>query len=238
MKTVFSALVLSLLTLAVQAQKVINDPNAQIREVKSFEGIAIAGGIELYISPGEEAVAVSASRPEIASEIKTEVEGGILKISFSTNKIKDIIKGVNAKAKAYVSYRTLNSLSAVGGCNIHSEGTITGNSLKIAVTGGSDFTGKVEVKDLKAELVGGSDINISGAAANLEVKATGGCDFKGYDLVADVCHLNAVGASDIQLTANKELTASATGASDIMYKGKPEVHEMKATGASSISQKS
>ncbi|MGE5519785.1 MAG: head GIN domain-containing protein [Candidatus Dadabacteria bacterium] len=234
MKTAFSALLFLLFTLAVQGQKIINDPNAQVREVKSFQGISVSGGIDLYISPGEEAVAVSASKPEIANEIKTEVEDGILKISFNTNKIRDILKGINSKAKAYVSYRTLNSLSAVGGCNIHSDGTISGNFLKIDVTGGSNFNGKVDVKELKAELTGGSDIKINGSATKLDVRATGGCDFKGYDLQADICDLSAVGASDIQLTANKELSAKATGASDIHYKGKPEVKEAKATGASDI----
>jgi hypothetical protein len=70
------------------------------------------------------------------------------------------------------------------------------------------------------------------------VDASGGSDFKGYDLVAEVCELEASGASDIEITANREISARASGASDILYRGKPAVKEAKSSGASSVRSRS
>src|SRR5438093_9202 len=116
------------------AQKVINDPNIEVRKVGSFSGVSVSGGIDLDLSYGDEAVA--------------------------------------------------------------------------------------------------------GRATTLSVEAHGGSDFKGYDLTTEICSLEASGGSDIEVTANKELSARANGASDIHYKGQPNVKEAKASGASSVKSRS
>jgi hypothetical protein len=56
------------------AQKVINDGNAEKRNVSGFHGVEVGGGIDLYISQGDEAVAVSASDVKYRDRIKTEVK--------------------------------------------------------------------------------------------------------------------------------------------------------------------
>src|SRR5215218_1232011 len=105
MKKLFSLICLLSFALLVQAQKVINDPNAEPRKVNSFTGIDVSGGIDVVISAGDEAVAVSASRQEYRDRIKTEVENGILKIWYDS-KWGISING-NKNLKAYISYKTL-----------------------------------------------------------------------------------------------------------------------------------
>jgi hypothetical protein len=234
MKTLFAMIGLLCFSLSMEAQKVINDPNVEPRTLKgSFTGISVSSGIDIYLSSGDEAVAVSASKPEYRDRIKTEIENGVLKIWFDS-KTGISISG-NKNLKAYVSYKTLKSLDASGGSDVSVDGSIKGAELVLRVSGGSDFNGAVDVDFLKARLSGGSDIKISGRATSLDVNASGGSDFKGYALVAETCELEASGACDIEVTANKELSARASGASDIHYKGKPAVKEAKASGASSVS---
>ena len=87
MKNVFfllftaGCLLVSAERVAAQDNKVINDKNAQKREVRNFHGIEISGGIDLYLNQGgEEAVAVSAAEPEWRDRIRTEVLDGVLHI--------------------------------------------------------------------------------------------------------------------------------------------------------------
>lgn len=220
----------------VRAQKIINDPNAEVRNVRSFTGIDVSGGIDLYISAGDEAVAVSASKPEYRDRIKTEVENGILKI-WHDSKWGVSISG-NKNLRAYVSYKTLKSLGASGGSDIMVDGVINGSDLAIRVSGGSDFKGAVTVSTLTVRQSGGSDVRIAGKATTIDVDVSGGSDFKGYELMVDVCSLEASGGSDIEITANRELSANASGASDIRYKGKPVVKDARASGASSVKARS
>jgi len=82
MKKIFSLILFTSFIIAASAQKTINDANAEKRNVSGFHAIEVSGGIDLYLSQGDEAVAVSASKDEYRAKIKTEVKDGVLKIWF------------------------------------------------------------------------------------------------------------------------------------------------------------
>jgi len=234
MKKYFLLSILFVSALAINAQKIINDANAERRPVKSFHAVKVSGGIDLYISEGDEAIAVSARDAETRNYIKTEVVDGVLKIWFEWKNGKNIFMSTNKQLKAYVSYKKLDALSASGGCDIIVDGTITQSSLSINISGGSDFKGKVAVQDLKVESSGGSDVDISGKASRLSAEVSGGSDLNGYDLVTETTSVEASGGSDVEITVNKELNARASGGSDVFYRGSASVSEVKSSGSSSV----
>jgi Putative auto-transporter adhesin, head GIN domain len=217
----------------VQAQK-INDANAEKRNVSGYHAVEVSGGIDLYLSEGEESVAVSASETKHRDRIKTEVNNGVLKIWYEYENKHIKIDWGNRKMKAYVSYKTLDKIGASGGSDVLVYDAIKSPSLKVDVSGGSDFEGKVEANNLNIDASGGSDVRISGTAKQLDIDVSGGSDFKGYELAADICNLQASGGSDVYITINKELIADASGGSDVHYKGAGLIREIKSSGSSSI----
>ena len=231
MKKILSLLVLTAVITTVSAQKTINDANAQKRNASGFHAIEVSGGIDLYLSQGDESVAVSASKDEYRDKIITEVKNGVLKIWFDwKSNLK--IDWSNRKLKAYVSFKNLDGLEASGGSDVIVDGTIKAPKLDMEISGGSDFKGKVESDDLKINASGGSDVNISGKSAKLTIDASGGSDFSGYDFAADICNVEASGGSDVHVTVNKELTANASGGSDVYYKGSGMIRDLKTGGGS------
>ena len=93
------------------------------------------------------------------------------------------------------------------------------------------------VTSLIMDLSGASDVTISGSASVVVIESSGASDVKGYDLVTDMCTAKASGASDVNITVNKELNARASGSSDIYYKGSAVIKDMQSSGASNISRK-
>ena len=232
MKKLFSLLLITGLITAASAQKTINDANAQKRNVSGFHAIEVSGGIDLYLSQGEEAVAVSAAKTEYRDKIITEVKDGVLKIWFDW-KNSSKFEWSNRKMKAYVSFKDIDRLEGSGGSDISIDGSIKVAKLALEISGGSDFDGKVETSELEIQASGGSDVRISGKATRLAIDASGGSDFKGYDLASDICNVEASGGSDVQGTVNKELSANASGGSDVYYKGTGLIRDLK-TSSSSI----
>ncbi len=230
------AALVSIAMLSFAQSKVINDKNAQTRNVKGFHGIKVSGGIDLYLSQGPEAVAISANDLDVRDHIKTEVENGILKI-YLESRDGWHWSWHGLKMRAYVSATTLDKLGASGGSDIYIQGAIKSDKLDVDLSGGSDMKGKLNATDLFIDQSGGSDVDISGTVTNLEIESSGGSDFAGYDLVADNCKISASGGSDAHLTVNKELSAHASGGSDINYKGNGVIKDMKSSGSSSVSKR-
>jgi len=218
-----------------QQQKTINDQNAEPRSVKGFHAIKAEDGIDLYLTQGnEEAVAVSASRIEYRDKIKTVVENGVLRIYYDENWR---LGWRDRRLRAYVSFKTLDGLEGSGGADIIVTGVIKTPSLKMDISGGSDFSGAVEVTDLYIHQSGGSDIDIKGTASKLTISASGGSDFGGYGRSVEYAIVSASGGSDAQITVTKELTAAASGGSDIDYKGGAAIKNLNSSGGGSVSKR-
>jgi len=233
MKKALFAVLFCFAVLASGAQKLINDDMVQVRQVPTFHSIRVGGGIDLYLSMGDEAVAVSARTEEYRSRIRTTVENGVLRIWYDWKEMGFVVNG-NKALRAYVSVKTLSQLSGSGGSDIFVEGELRSASLKLDVSGGSDFRGKVAVDQLDATASGGSDINVSGTAGSLKVRASGGSDFRGFELTADACTADASGGSDVHVSVNREIKAHASGGSDVHYRGNPTVVESHKSGGSDI----
>jgi len=225
-------LIMCSVSLFAQDKTVINDKNAAPRNVKGFHAIKVENGIDLYLSYGDEAAAVSASEIKYRDKIKTEVENGVLKIWYDKDLSNQIIFTNVRNLRAYVSYKNLDMLTASAGSDVLVDGTIKGNSLVMKISSGSDFKGNVDVNELTVEQSSGSDIKIAGKANKASIEASSGSDFNGFNLITDVCNAMCSSGSDIEITVNKELNAKASSGSDIRYKGNPQVTKTKSSGGS------
>lgn len=235
MKKMIAGSLLLLVALSACAQTtIINDANAEKRNVSGFTAIKVSGGIDLFLNQGdEEAVAVSASEDKYRNRIKTEVSDGLLRIWFDGDGINWGWVS-NKKLRAYVSVKTLKKLEASGASDVIVSGILKGGDMEMHFSGASDFKGALDASTLKIRINGASDMTVSGTAGTLEISASGASDFKGYNFSVDNCDATASGASDIKITVNKEMNANATGASDIRMKGNGVIRKTSNNGASSV----
>ncbi|HMG68213.1 MAG TPA: head GIN domain-containing protein [Chitinophagaceae bacterium] len=241
MKKLFSMILLSFVAATSQAQLTFNDPNAEVREAKNFHAISVSNAFDVFISQGnDEAVAVSATEEKYKQNIKVEVKDGVLRIWLEKEgKFWKGFNGDKMKLKAYISFKNIDKLTASGACDVHIQGTINADDLSVNISGATDLReGKINAKKLSINASGASDVTLSGSATELDIEANGASDIKGFDFAADYCEVRATGASSITVTVNKELSAHATGASDVHYKGDGLIKEIKASGASNISKRS
>ncbi len=163
-----------------------------------------------------------------------EVKNGILSIGIKNQGWK-WMKG-NKKLKAYVSFKTLSRLDVSGASDVYIQGGIKSDELKMDISGASNVKGGLEVKKLKLDLSGASDMKVDGTVSDLTIDVSGASKFKGDGLATDFCNAVATGASEIRITVNKELSANASGASDVRYKGDGVIRDIKTSGASHISR--
>jgi hypothetical protein len=238
MKKIIFSLILVASAPVLFAQKTISDPNAQVREAKNFTAIKLSSAFDVYITQGsEEGLAVSATDTKYLPNIKTEVNGGTLRIWFQNTGSVSFNTG-KLKLKAYISVKDINKLDVSGACDVFIDGTLKAGELKLDLSGASDVKGRVEAQKMDVNMSGASDVTLTGTVGQLHIESSGASNFKGYDLMSEFCNARASGASDIKITVNKELSVNASGASDINYKGQGVIRDLKTSGASSVSRKS
>jgi hypothetical protein len=254
-KILFASLVI--IGLAANAQKsgLIHDDHAQVRKVSSFTSIKVSSAIDLYLTQSSSCqVAVSASNEELRDKIITVVDGGTLIIKMeNTNGWFSWKNWGDSKAKAYVSVKDLDAITASGATNIHlvskietpkikvklsgasdMRGDIQAGAMFVEVSGASDYKGQLEAKSLAVEASGASNLELSGNVDDLSVVVSGASDAKLYNLTAKGAIVHASGASTANVNVSQLLKAEASGASSINYKGEASVKEISNSGSSSI----
>lgn len=240
MKNIFLSLMIAFLVLDSCAQSdknMVIEEHAQERKLGSFSGVEISGAMDLYLSQGtEDAVAVSAGAEELLERIKTEVRGNMLHIYFDGKGMNWRTWG-NNKIKAYITFKNIKRIEASGACNVRTTGKLSLGELIIEMSGASDFTGEVSISSLRIDLSGASVVRISGKAEKAIFLASGASSIRAYDLITDYCKVEASGASGIRLQVNKELNASASGGSSVLYKGDGVIRVISSSGAASVKRR-
>lgn len=217
-------------------QNIINDANAEVRSVTVFSGIKVSGGIDVWLSQGDDyALAVSATENKYRDNIRTEIRNGVLVIWYDSDNLK--WNRGDKRLRAYISFKTLASLEASGACDLKINGTLNAESLALRISGACDITGAIKVSNMSMDLSGASTVKLTGNVDNLKLESSGASDVKNYDLVVENCIAKISGASDIKITITNSISASASGASSLNYKGNPEKKDVATSGASSISQR-
>ena len=237
MKKIISILLLVLGSLITVAQdQSIRDANAQLRTLKgSFNKIKVSHAIKVIITQSDtESIAVSANDEKNMGDIITELEGNTLVIRSKGN---NWTGRSNRQLKAYISFQKLDEIEASGASDVLTVGPIKQSSLKIDLSGASTFKAEMQVHTLALDLSGASKLVLQGTADVLKADCSGASDLKAYELVAETASLDVSGASDIEINVSRNISAEASGASSIRYKGSASVSNVKTSGASSIKKK-
>src|SRR5450432_1777002 len=161
MKKIIAGLLMMAAVFSAGAQKtIVNDANAEKRNIPGFTGISVSGGIDIYITQGnEDGIAVSASETKYRDRIKTEVKNGLLTIWYDS---RGMNWGMgNKKLRAYISFKDINELHASGSSDVYISGTLKAVTLDLRLSGSSDLKGTVDIGNLKVDMSGASDITIS-----------------------------------------------------------------------------
>jgi len=183
-------------------------------------------------------VAISAGDPELTDRIRTEVKDNILHIYFEGKGLSWKSKWSNNKFKAYVTFKDLDKLEAGGACNVRFTSPVKLSDLKLELSGASDLLMEAEMDELVMVLSGASECKMSGKANNAKINCSGASSLKAYDLKIANCKIDASGASGVRIAVTKELSARASGASSISYKGEGLIRDISSSGASSIKHRS
>jgi cytoskeletal protein CcmA (bactofilin family) len=232
MKNTISSLLVLALCISVNAQKTVNDPNAQVRSVSGYHGVSVSGSVELFLTQGnEESVVISADDTNIRDKVITEVDNGILRIYLERkNKIQIDWPNKN-KIRAYVSVKEIDYLSSSGSGKLHIEGNIKADKLKVDISGSGNVEGAVTTKEFSLGISGSADADLSGTAEKSEFHISGSGNIKSYDFSTQYCNASISGSGNVKVTVTKELSAHISGSGNVFIKGDCLIRDYSASGS-------
>jgi Putative auto-transporter adhesin, head GIN domain len=195
-----------------------------------FSNVEVSGAIDLYIKQESTASINVETDENLLPYIEVRNNGGTLSIFPKDGYNLDPSQSV----KVYVSAPAFKKLEASGACKIISEGMLSSaNPVEIGLSGASDAGIDLESPMVSVDCTGASTITLKGKTKDLSLEGSGASHLKCFELLSENADVDISGASSAEVFASVKIKASASGASNILYKGTDAVTK-EDSGASSV----
>lgn len=191
--------------------------SSETRSLGSFKGVKSGEAIDVYLKKGDkESAKVEVSDGNVGNVI-TEVSGSYLKIHLREN---SFFRN-NADVKVYVTYVTLDRISASSASNVFSDGVIRAESLDIQASSAADLELSVEANTVTVHASSAADVVLEGAAKSVSADASSSGDIDAYGLQAETANASSSSAGSIKLSVSSSLEAKASSGGSVRYRGNP-----------------
>ncbi|MEP0987869.1 head GIN domain-containing protein [Ekhidna sp.] len=222
----------------------------ETRSLSSFSRISAHEGIDVYITEGSKEEARIVSENVDLEDVLTEVSGDRLKIHLDGNNWK------NVDVEVYVTYTSLNGISASSAASLTAKNPIDANGsdfdvdvssagdiiaeienadeLSVDASSSGDARLKVEANEIEANVSSAGDIDISGTAKYQDIEASSSGDYDGYDLESDEAEASASSGGSVKVNVSSKLDARASSGGSVRYKGSPTYLDASSSSGGSV----
>jgi hypothetical protein len=194
------------------------------RTTGSFKGVAAGGSLHVKVTLGnKESVRLEGDADAIA-DLVTEVKDGILTIRPSTKKWNDWSrKHSNARVTAYVSAKTLTSLTMSGSGSMEVQQTINTSELVTTVSGSGSIKATANLNSLVGVISGSGSLSMNGKADESNLTLSGSGNFSGKGFSVNDLSAQISGSASVYINAEKNINAVISGSGNISYTGNAQV---------------
>lgn len=194
----------------------------------SFNAVEIDGVMNVEFTHQKENSVSISTIGKYLPQIKTEVEGGVLKIRTINNLIKPNIK-------IEIGVDSLTGVSASGATKINFTNAFPAKYFKADFSGASKGDLKfTNAKKIDIELSGASSLDMEGVTDSLVLESSGSSKIDTEDISAKYVKIDLSGVSKADVTATETIDGDISGTSKIDCYGNPKNKNVSTSGLSKI----
>jgi hypothetical protein len=203
----------------------------QERSIGSFTGIRVSTGIDVYLTQGDKTNMVVEADENLHEYIITEVKNGILHVYSDAN-----IRFAEMK-RVYVTTQEITSLGTSSAGDIIGETPVKTDNLKLTASSAGDIKVEVYAKGVDISVSSSGDISLTGEADFLDADLSSAGDLNAFLFKVKEADISVSSAGDADVYVTEKLTARASSAGDVNYKGDPRYIDVHSSSAGGVHKK-
>ena len=201
------------------------------RQARDFTGIRVSTGIDVYLRQGNNPKLTVEADENLHEYIITENRNDVLHVYTDAN-----IRSAERK-RVYVTMKDITSVGTSSAGDVIGETPVKTESLRLSASSAGNIKLEVYADRIKADISSSGDITLSGEADILEASLSSAGDLNAFNLTVREADISASSAGDADITVQEKLTARASSAGDINYRGNPKYIDAHSSSAGGISKR-
>lgn len=190
--------------------------DGETRQLGSFKGLRVSEAVDVHLKKGDKESARVETDGVRPSDVVTEVSGGYLRVHMKSGNYQG-----RRSVKVYLTYVTLEKISAASASTVVSDEVVKTSTLDIAVASAAKVELRVEANEVSVDAASAGDIRLDGKAKNLTLEASSAGSVDAYDFECERVDARAATAGSARINVTKTLDAEASTGGSIRYRGNP-----------------
>lgn len=198
------------------------------RKTESFTGIKVSTGIDVYLKQGDnETLSVEADE-NLHEYIITEVRDGVLNV-YSEANIRDA-----ERKRVYVTMKEVKSIRTTSAGDVFGETPVKADKLELSASSAGDIKLEVYAKEIEIDISSSGDMTLTGEADILKADLSSAGDLNAFELMVREADVSVSSAGDADINVSEKITARASSAGDVNYKGDPKYVDAHSSSAGGV----
>lgn len=198
--------------------------------VNPFKRISVkTGNANVYLQQGDHEALKIEAEESLINLFNASVNNETLNIEQKMDTDVNPTKSINF----YITSREIDSISLFGSGNLHSQGNLHGDRLRVNISGSGDAELDLTVNDLVLKILGSGDVTIKGKAESQKISINGNGTYTAPDFVTQDTYISINGSGTANVNAEDYISVKIFGSGSLKYKGQPEVEQV-ISGSGSI----
>jgi len=198
------------------------------RPAGNFTGLKVSTGIDVYLKQGsQESISVEADE-NLHEYIITEIKNGVLNVYSDAN-----IRSAERK-RVYVTMDEIRSIQTTSAGDIIGETPVKTDELELSASSAGNINLEIYAKKIAIDISSSGDMTLNGNADMLNASLSSAGDLNAYDLEVKEADVSVSSAGDADIYVSDKLTARASSAGDIRYRGNPTYIDAHSSSAGGI----
>jgi hypothetical protein len=198
------------------------------RKTDSFSGLKVSSGIDVYLRQSDNETVIVEADENLHEYILTEVHGGILNV-YSEYNIRDA-----ERKRVYVTMKDINSVRTTSAGDVIGESPVNSEKLELSASSAGDIKLEVHAKTVNLDISSSGDMTLTGETDLLRANLSSAGDLNAYDLKSREADISVSSAGDADINVSERITARASSAGDINYRGDPKYVDAHSSSAGGI----
>lgn len=198
------------------------------RKTDSFTGLKVSSGIDVYLKQGNNETVTVEADENLHEYILTEVRGGVLNVYSEYN-----IRSADKK-RVYVTMKEVNSVKTTSAGDVYGESPINSDELELSASSAGNIKLEVTAKKVDLDISSSGDITLTGETDKLRANLSSAGDLNAYDLKSREADISVSSAGDAEVNVSERITARASSAGDVNYRGDPKYVDAHSSSAGGI----
>jgi len=201
------------------------------RQTGDFTGLRVSTGIDVYLSQGDnESITVEADE-NLHEYILIEIKNNTLHIYTDAN-----IRSADRK-RVYVTMNEIRSVSTSSAGDVIGETPVRIDELRLSASSAGDIKLEIYADKVETDISSSGDVTLNGEADFLEADLSSAGDLNAYNLIVREADVSVSSAGNADINVTERLTAKASSAGDVNYKGNPEYVDAHSSSAGGIKRR-